>query len=332
MTTRLLALTGFVLEISASLLSAIATAKAPRHSPAAELRVGIRLVIATSFERIYRQNADNLGLFTSTDFGLIERIQRGENIAIDELVSGRDALTAAVLQAGGLLRYGQQHLQTKKPLGATLPGKDGCTSDIVIAAKAAPTKNIVCRDESILQTLTEKILSRHVVATANTTTDIHAGNGIFIRADLRFIHDIYTTMCAHSLHETVGRPLALPEPETILTFEDHYSYAHKSVMHVKNGLLPNVRALSDGHRAFVRDNGLKDDGYLPAGEGSTGISHALMAERYSLPCQVVVGTDSHTTQRCAGLSRVRRRQHRHGQRDDDRRDSYDRAAVALHRA
>src|SRR6185436_7474557 len=39
------------------------------HSPVAEREAGIRLVIAESFERIYRQNADNVGLFTSTDFG-----------------------------------------------------------------------------------------------------------------------------------------------------------------------------------------------------------------------------------------------------------------------
>jgi 3-isopropylmalate/(R)-2-methylmalate dehydratase large subunit len=37
------------------------------HSPAAERLAGIRLVVAESFERIYRQNADNIGLFTSTD-------------------------------------------------------------------------------------------------------------------------------------------------------------------------------------------------------------------------------------------------------------------------
>ena len=41
------------------------------HSPAAEKLAGVRLVIARSFERIYRQNADNIGLFTSTDFGLV---------------------------------------------------------------------------------------------------------------------------------------------------------------------------------------------------------------------------------------------------------------------
>ena len=35
------------------------------HSPVAEREAGIRLVIAESFERIYRQNADNVGLFTS---------------------------------------------------------------------------------------------------------------------------------------------------------------------------------------------------------------------------------------------------------------------------
>lgn len=40
------------------------------HSPVAEKLAGIRLIIATSFERIYRQNADNVGLFTSTDLGV----------------------------------------------------------------------------------------------------------------------------------------------------------------------------------------------------------------------------------------------------------------------
>ena len=48
------------------------------HSPAAEKLAGIRLVVAESFERIYRQNADNIGLFTSTDLGLVERLRRGE--------------------------------------------------------------------------------------------------------------------------------------------------------------------------------------------------------------------------------------------------------------
>ena len=39
------------------------------HSPLAERAAGVQLVIAESFERIYRQNADNLGLLTSTEIG-----------------------------------------------------------------------------------------------------------------------------------------------------------------------------------------------------------------------------------------------------------------------
>jgi 3-isopropylmalate/(R)-2-methylmalate dehydratase large subunit len=78
------------------------------HSPAAEKLAGVGLVIARSFERIYRQNADNIGLFTSTDFGLVERIRRGESIPIDELLAGRDELAAGILRSGGLLRFGRE--------------------------------------------------------------------------------------------------------------------------------------------------------------------------------------------------------------------------------
>ncbi|HEV3430497.1 MAG TPA: aconitase family protein [Paraburkholderia sp.] len=243
------------------------------HSPLAEYRAGIRLVIAKSFERIYRQNADNLGLFTSTDFGLIERIRRGEAISIDELVASRDALAAAILRSGGLLRYGARHMREIRP--------------------AAPVATHEPR------TLVQKILERHALRTEGTSEAFTPGAGVFVRADWRFIHEYYTGMATHMLHATFGRPLALHEPQTILAFEDHLSYAHKSALHLRNGLLPDVRELSAAHRQFASDYGIRDHGYLDAqgdapAEGSEGISHAMMAERYALPGQVVVGTDSHT--------------------------------------
>src|SRR5690606_26622635 len=88
------------------------------HSPMAEKSAGVRLVIAQSFERIYRQNADNIGLYTSTDMTLIERLRRGEAIAVDELVAGRDALAAAIVRAGGLLAFGQAELHGGQPAPA----------------------------------------------------------------------------------------------------------------------------------------------------------------------------------------------------------------------
>ena len=54
-------------------------------------------------------------------------------------------------------------------------------------------------------------------------------------------------------------------------------------MHIERGLLPQVHELSRAHREFVADYGLRLHGYLPGGEGSEGISHALMTEQYALP-------------------------------------------------
>ena len=237
------------------------------HSPVAELAAGIKLVIAESFERIYRQNCDNIGLLTSTDMGLVSRLRAGEDISIDEIVAGRDPLAQAVVRAGGLLSYGQKFLQKARP---------------------EPVKN------DGPQTLSQKIVSRFALAVDGLDWDQTPGTGGFVRADFRFIHEYYSGMAAHMLHQRFGRPLKFFEPEKILFFEDHNSYAHRSPTHVKLGLLPQVRELSAAHRQFAKDYGLKDHGYLVGEEGSEGISHAMMAERYALPGRVVVGTDSHT--------------------------------------
>lgn len=248
------------------------------HSPAAEKLAGVRLVIAESFERIYRQNADNIGLFTSTDLGLIPRIQAGEAIFLDELLAGRDALAARILHSGGLLRFGQDHL---RGLAATTNTP---------APPAAPPR-----------TLFEKIVARHLHATNVTQNVPAAGDGVFVRADWRFIHEYYTGMAAHLLHATLGRPLPLQEPDSILVFEDHTSYVEESPTHVQGGLVPNVlrmvQAQRDfaseyrlqGHRTLTESEARQDDGRHVA-----GISHAMMTEHYALPGQLIVGTDSHT--------------------------------------
>ncbi|MCC2674846.1 MAG: putative Hydro-Lyase [Ramlibacter sp.] len=245
------------------------------HSPAAEKLAGIRLVIAESFERIYRQNADNIGLFTSTDFGLVERLQRGEAIPIEELVAGRDGLAAAIVKSGGLLRFGQLYLRTAEPVAA--PGDD------------AP------------RTLFEKIVRRHLLSTPVTPEAPQPGEGCFVRAEWRFIHEYYTGMAAHMLHSTLGQPLTLHDAASIVAFEDHTSYVEESPAHSGSLLLPNMHAMCEAHRRFVAANGLRshrtlteDEVRSGANANAAGISHAMMAEHYALPGQLVAGTDSHT--------------------------------------
>ncbi|MDM0048013.1 aconitase family protein [Variovorax sp. J22R115] len=245
------------------------------HSPAAEKLAGVRLVIAESFERIYRQNADNIGLFTSTDFSLVERIQAGEAIPLADLVAGRDALAAAILRNGGLLRFGQQHMR-----------------DITVAPEVADTRP---------RTLFEKIVARHALATDLTEAHPAPGDGAFVRADWRFIHEYYTGMAAHMLHTTFGRPLVLYEPGSIIVFEDHTSYVEESPAHVRGGLVPNVHRMVEAQREFAAAYALRSHRTLSEAEAASddgsnvaGISHAMVAEHYALPGQVVVGTDSHT--------------------------------------
>lgn len=254
------------------------------HSPTAERLAGIELVFAESFERIYRQNADNIGLWTSSNFSLLARIEQGQvhSLAdlIPELLAEREGLAARILQAGGLLRWGQQHLTraqnkpeiTNKPIGVTAP-----------------------------QTLFEKILIRHLLATASTPSHPKAGDGVFVQADWRFIHEYYTGMADTLMQDALGPRYALQRPDQIVVFEDHTSYVHESPAHVQGGLVVQMQAMNQAQRDFAARHHLRfhrtltdAEAALDDGSNQAGISHAMMTELYALPGQVVVGTDSHT--------------------------------------
>ena len=246
------------------------------HSPFAETLVGIRLVIARSFERIYRQNADNIGLFTSTDFGLIERIARGEAIPIEELLAPRDRLTATLLRAGGLLRYGKSTLL-------------GATPAAVNTARAAEARRPAQRP----LTYAEKLITRHRVVTADTAGPLAAGSSLFLRPDWRYIIEMYTGMAGHLLSQVYGETVPIRDAASILAFEDHLSYAHRSPVFL-NGIMGDFQGLLRAHRRFAEQHGIRNHGFLDGEEGSEGICHPVVTERYALPGQVISATDSHT--------------------------------------
>src|SRR5688500_19677669 len=54
-------------------------------APYAEKAAGLQLETAQSIEKIYGQNSQHIGLLTSTDIGLIERIRRGDEIPLAEI-------------------------------------------------------------------------------------------------------------------------------------------------------------------------------------------------------------------------------------------------------
>src|SRR5437762_3338141 len=87
------------------------------QSPFAEMVAGIEVVIAENIERIYNQNCQNLGLLTSTNFELIEKIRRGEEIPLSEFTKDADAITRQIIEYGGLFNFNIARLQGK----ATIP-------------------------------------------------------------------------------------------------------------------------------------------------------------------------------------------------------------------
>ena len=90
------------------------------QSPYAELMAGIRVVIAENIERIYNENCQNLGVLTSTDFSLIDRIRGGEEIELAEFTTGVDPITRDIIEYGGLFEYNVARLQGR----VTVPSLD----------------------------------------------------------------------------------------------------------------------------------------------------------------------------------------------------------------
>ena len=236
------------------------------QSPYAELCAGLRLVIAENHERIYRQNCQNLGLLTSTNFDLIPRIRAGEPIPLDELTAGEDEITRQIILRGGLFAFNQARLRGEAQVPA-------------VATKPRP------------MTLAEKILARHMGVPA-----VRPGDAGFARTDLRFSHEYVTPMAAIFFDRFVGPDQPVNDPGSVVFFRDHLTFLDEVISPQKRamGLLDLATQLKLKQEEFARRRGIRLHGELKDRKGSEGICHSVVLESYALPGQVVVGSDSHT--------------------------------------
>jgi 3-isopropylmalate/(R)-2-methylmalate dehydratase large subunit len=241
-------------------------------APYAEKWAGIQLVIAKSIEKIYGQNSQNIGLLTSTDFGLIERIRRGEEIALAEFTKGLDPISQSIVEYGGLFNYNQARLA-------------GEVSPPPLKTQTRPM-NIV-----------EKIIARHAfVAAVKIGVDaVKPGDALFAVADVRFSHEYVTPMAASLLTQALGPDAKVTEPGSVFAFRDHLTFLGKvmSAKHREMGLLEKAEGLATTQESFTTKQGIKLYGENPEG-GSEAICHNAVVEDLALPGQIVIGTDSHT--------------------------------------
>ena len=241
-------------------------------APFAEKAAGIELVIAKTIEKIYGQNAQNIGLLTSTDFGLIERIARGEEIPLEEFTRGLDAISKAIVEYGGLFNYNKARLA-------------GEISPPPIATPPRPM-NIV-----------EKIIARHAFVTAGKigVEAVKPGDALFAVADVRFSHEYVTPMAEALFRQALGPEARVTEPQSVFAFRDHLTFLGQIMPRKQRemGLLERAEGLAVTQRQFAERQGIKYYGETPEG-GSEAICHNAVVEDIALPGQIVIGTDSHT--------------------------------------
>jgi 3-isopropylmalate/(R)-2-methylmalate dehydratase large subunit len=244
------------------------------QSPYAEIAAGVRLVVAENIERIYKQNCQNLGLLTSTDFTLLERIARGEEIPLEEFTRGEDEITRQIIEYGGLFPFNVARLQGKVSLPEVTTG-------------ARP------------MTLAEKIFARHFVTDLSKdrigVEGVRPGDAGFVRTDIRFSHEYVTPMASIFYEQMVGDE-PINDPSSVYFFQDHLTFLDDVMPPERRamGLLDLAHQLVRKQEDFARKQGVRLHGALADRKGSEAICHSLILQNYALPGQVIIGSDSHT--------------------------------------
>ena len=243
------------------------------QSPYAEMCAGIRVVIAENIERIYKQNCQNLGVLTSTNLSLIDKIRGGEDIPLSEFTAGEDEITRQVIEYGGLFPFNVARMQKK----VFLP----------------PLKT-----DQRPMTVAEKIFARHMVNEKGGigVATVKPGDTGFAQADLRFSHEYVTPMAAIFFERYVGKDARVNDASSIIFFRDHLTFLDEVISEEKKklGLLDLATQLKFKQQDFAAKQGIRLHGELKDRKGSEGICHSIVLESYALPGQLNIGSDSHT--------------------------------------
>ena len=274
-------------------------------APYAEKWAGIQLVIAKSIEKIYGQNSQNIGLLTSTDFGLIERIRRAEEIGLEEFTKGLDPISRDIVEYGGLFNYNKARLagEISPPPVETqsvmqqLIDVGQIRQDEAKVFQRVVEQAVGSQRQFRPMNIVEKIIARHAFVRAGTigVESVKPGDALFAIADVRFSHEYVTPMAASLLTQALGPDAKVTEPESVFAFRDHLTFLNKvmSPKHREMGLLEKAEGLATTQESFTAKQGIKLYGENPEG-GSEAICHNAVVEDLALPGQIVIGTDSHT--------------------------------------
>ena len=275
------------------------------QSPYAELMAGIRVVVSESIERIYNENCQNLGVLTTTDFGVAERIARGEPIRLEEFTRGKDEITRQIIEYGGLFEFNVARMQGKATVPApaclSAAGREDGAASTPRRADAVSSDDGGTAAGAPPMTLAEKIFARHWVLDPASgkvgVGSVAPGEAGFFRTDIRFSHEYVTPMAAIFFERKMGAEGRVADPGSVLFFRDHLTFLHKAMSQerIEDGLLEVANQLEAKQREFAEKQGIRLYGEQRGHRmGSVAICHSKILEDYAEPGMLIIGSDSHT--------------------------------------
>ena len=223
---------------------------------------GIRMSVAASFAPIHGRNLINQGVQMGT-YEMLERLQAGESIPLDDFLEGHDPITREIIRAGGLFAFGRGL-------------KDGSIT--------VPTHDTAERP----MTMGEKIIASHLVGDGPRW--VKPGDAVVAKVDGGYSHEFTTAQVHEFLREEFGDDYSLPNPAKFAVFEDHLIYADG--VERMAPFSDQIQTLRDLQRVFQEHTGVRD---FSARDGvSPGICHQVAREHIIDPGDFIQATDSHT--------------------------------------
>ena len=225
---------------------------------------GIRIVIAASFAPIHERNNINLGQLMA-DHAVLQRLQDGESIPLEEFTGKFDPVTRLILENGGLLSFARELKEGRVTLPDVRPG-------------GRP------------MTMAEKIISSKLIGRGDDDVSVAPGDAVLASVDGGYSHE-YTTAQVHAfLSEEYGKSYQIANPSKFAVFEDHLLYATDVPRY--GPFVSKIETLREMQRVFQKHTGVRD--YSAEDGVSPGICHQVAREEFIDVGDFIQATDSHT--------------------------------------
>ena len=240
------------------------TGSSRETAPQCERWAGIRIVIAASFAPIHERNNINLGQLMG-DHDMLIRLQRGEEISLNEFTKKYDPVTKLILENGVILPFAK----VLKEGGVDLPP--------------------VSQKERAM-TMVEKIIAKKLIGSGNKNSFVAPGDAVLATVDGGYSHEFTTAQVHNFLMAEYGENYSLPNPPKFAVFEDHLLYA--TGVPRFGPFEEKIQTLRDLQVEFQQHTGVRD--YSAVNGVSPGICHQVAREEFIDVGDFIQATDSHT--------------------------------------